>query len=147
MQINVDIIKQVEGYSPVAYRCPKGVWTIGYGSTYKPDGSRIRPGDVVNRQVAENMLIHHVTKEVLNRLDDKILNILTISQKSALSSLIYRIGITSFNKSKLKQAILRKDYKTIYMNWDWLGKDEDIHRGLCSRCSQEKAMFFKDKLK
>ena len=30
----LEIIKKYEGYSPKAYKCPAGVWTIGYGHTF-----------------------------------------------------------------------------------------------------------------
>lgn len=30
-----------EGFSAVPYLCPAGYWTIGYGTVYKPDGSRV----------------------------------------------------------------------------------------------------------
>ena len=29
----INAIKQFEGFSSVAYKCPAGVWTIGYGHT------------------------------------------------------------------------------------------------------------------
>lgn len=68
--------------------------------------------------------------------DERLLNMLTDNQLDALCSLIYRIGITKFNRSKLKRAILKKDYKLINNNWDWLGKNKAIHRGLCKRVSE-----------
>lgn len=79
--------------------------------------------------------------------DERLLNMLTDNQLDALCSLIYRIGITKFNRSKLKRAILKKDYKLINNNWDWLGKNKAIHRGLCKRVSEEKMVFFTDRLK
>ena len=29
----IDYLKKTEGYSGVAYKCPAGVWTIGFGHT------------------------------------------------------------------------------------------------------------------
>ena len=32
-QTGIDLIKQFEGCVLTAYKCPAGVWTIGYGHT------------------------------------------------------------------------------------------------------------------
>ena len=44
-------IKQFEGCRLEAYRDAAGVWTIGYGHTYK-----VRPGDRITRQWADHLL-------------------------------------------------------------------------------------------
>ena len=44
MKINtagLDIIKYYEGWSSTVYKCPAGVGTIGYGSTWDMNGKRI----------------------------------------------------------------------------------------------------------
>lgn len=146
-QLNLDLIKEFEGLRLKAYRCPQGVWTIGYGSTYYPDGSRVKANDEITESQADEMLKHHVQHEIIEKLDQDLLAKLHIEQLSALCSLIYRIGITSFNKSFLKAHILNKHYKHINNNWDWLGNNPLIHRGLCLRVSKEKALFFSTNLK
>ena len=48
MQISaegLDLIKRFKGLRLTAYRCPVGVWTIGYGST----GPHVRPGMRITR--------------------------------------------------------------------------------------------------
>ena len=43
----LEIIKEFEGFSATAYRCPAGVWTIGYGTTNADKsitGTSIYPG-------------------------------------------------------------------------------------------------------
>tara|TARA_Y100001960_G_scaffold297343_1_gene343654 strand:- start:289 stop:807 length:519 start_codon:yes stop_codon:yes gene_type:complete len=130
-----------------AYLCPAKVWTIAHGSTYLLNGARVNSNSVVNLEQADMMLEKHIQTEIIDRLDEQLLNSLTDKQLSALCSLIYRIGITKFNRSKLKKAILKQDYKLINNNWDWLGKNKAIHRGLCLRVSEEKAVFFSDKFK
>ncbi|MCP4355655.1 MAG: lysozyme [Proteobacteria bacterium] len=147
MKLDLSIIKESEGYSKKAYHCPKGVLTIGWGSTYRLDGSRVKSGDLINEELAERMLHQHIQKEIIDRLDQDVVARLKGSQLSALCSLIYRVGITAFDRSMLKQHILRRNYKSINNNWDWLGDNPQIHRGLCLRVSREKAMFFSEKLK
>lgn len=52
----VALIAQFEGYSGRAYDDGVGVQTIGFGSTRKPDGTPVRPGDTVTPQRAVVML-------------------------------------------------------------------------------------------
>lgn len=145
--INLSLIKKYEGCKLISYLCPNGVWTVGFGSTYLLNGSRVPADFRINYPIAELMLEKHIKTEIIDRLDERLLNMLTDNQLDALCSLIYRIGITKFNRSKLKRAILKKDYKLINNNWDWLGKNKAIHRGLCKRVSEEKMVFFTDRLK
>ena len=55
MKINeagLKLVKQFEGLRLQAYRCPAGVWTIGYGHTLKAF-----PGEVITEQQAEALLL------------------------------------------------------------------------------------------
>lgn len=47
----VDLIKKYEGYRSKAYKCPAGVWTIGYGTT-KIDGKPVVKGMTCTREQA-----------------------------------------------------------------------------------------------
>lgn len=51
-QAGIDLIKQHEGCRLTAYRCPAGVWTIGYGHT----GSDVKDGLTITPVKAEQML-------------------------------------------------------------------------------------------
>lgn len=47
----VSLIKQFEGCRLKAYKCPAGVWTIGYGHT-----AGVKAGDTITQEEAENYL-------------------------------------------------------------------------------------------
>lgn len=47
----VSLIKQFEGCRLKAYKCPAGVWTIGYGHT-----AGVKEGDTITQQTADNYL-------------------------------------------------------------------------------------------
>ena len=54
MQISkkgIDLIKRFEGCRLKAYKCPAGVWTIGYGHT-----SGVKQGDTISQQQADSWL-------------------------------------------------------------------------------------------
>ena len=41
------LIKKYEGCKLTAYKCPAGVWTIGWGSTIYPSGQPVKSGDKI----------------------------------------------------------------------------------------------------
>ena len=47
----VSLIKQFEGCRLKAYKCPAGVWTIGYGHT-----AGVKAGDIITQETAESYL-------------------------------------------------------------------------------------------
>ncbi len=51
-QKGIDLIKNFEGCRLNAYKCPAGVWTIGYGHT----GSEVKPGLKITQAEAEKIL-------------------------------------------------------------------------------------------
>lgn len=51
-QAGIDLIKQHEGCRLMAYKCPAGVWTIGYGHT----GSDVKEGLTITPVKAEQLL-------------------------------------------------------------------------------------------
>ena len=53
----LDIVKKFEGCSLVAYKCPAGVWTIGWGSTRDRNGKPIKKCDTITADRAEAYLI------------------------------------------------------------------------------------------
>jgi len=63
--MNLEEIKSSEGLELKAYKRKGDVWTIGYGSTYYEDNTRIKPGDVITKERAESLLKSKVEKEYL----------------------------------------------------------------------------------
>ena len=47
----LDLIKHFEGCELYAYKCPAGVWTIGYGHT-----KGVEPGMQITEQDSQDML-------------------------------------------------------------------------------------------
>ena len=51
----IDLIKHFEGCELYAYKCPAGVWTIGYGST-----KGVKEGDTITQEEADELLLHEM---------------------------------------------------------------------------------------
>lgn len=89
MNINKDgleLIKSFEGCKLVAYLCPAGVWTIGYGHT-----SGVSKGQVITKEQAENMLKSDM-KKYEKYVTDDVKIALNENQFSALVSFCYNCG-------------------------------------------------------
>lgn len=131
------LIKKFEGFSNTAYKCPAGVWTIGYGTTYYPDGTKVKKGDILTVKEAEGYLSWYCLNEI--KLPKGTFN---PKQKMALFSLIYNIGQSAFDKSNCKKAIERQDWQVAYLNWDWTRANGKELAGLVKRRNEEKQLFF-----
>lgn len=131
-----DLIKKYEGCRLTAYKCPAGVWTIGYGTTVYPNGQPVREGDKISRDEAEAFLTMYIKQNI------KLPTGLNANQQEALRSLIYNIGQGAFDKSSLKQAIINKDWKSVYKNWDWVTAGGQFLKGLAKRRAEELLLFF-----
>lgn len=85
-KVALQLIKYFEGFRAEAYKCPKGVWTIGYGQT-----AGVKPGMKTTLDAAEKDLI--VTVENLARdLFKGIPETIPQTYCDALLSLAYNVG-------------------------------------------------------
>lgn len=138
-----DMIEQYESFSEIAYKCPAGIWTYGFGSTRKADGTPVQQGDTISKDGARALLtdylIHNVYP-VYNKIPYKLTN----GQKDAIASLCYNIGTSAFLKSKLFKAICEKDIEGIFKNWDWIKGGGKVLKGLAKRRANEMHLFLKD---
>jgi GH24 family phage-related lysozyme (muramidase) len=63
LKVATKIIGYFEGFRAKPYLCPAGVWTIGYGSTFYPNGQAVQDSDpAITEEQAEEYMI-----AVLNR--------------------------------------------------------------------------------
>lgn len=86
-QTGVDLIKKFEGCHLQAYKCPAGVWTIGYGHT-----NGVKAGQTITSAQAELYLKEDLKKfeNKVNKYDSKY-NWLQ-NEFDALISFAYNIG-------------------------------------------------------
>lgn len=135
-----ELIKKWEGLSLKAYPDPatKGEpFTIGYGTTFYPDGSKVKEGDTCTKEEADGLLLWYCTTKI--KLPK---GTFTDNQKEALWSLIFNVGQTAFDKSVCKKAIESQDWKTAYDNWNWNKAGGRVLQGLVNRRNEEKCLFF-----
>ena len=133
------IIRTFEGCRLQAYRCPAGVWTIGYGHT-----KGVSQGDVISKADAE-----HLLRTDLEPVEAEIhalrLN-LRQNQFDALASFIFNIGTAAFrNKSSVRRYIIegRTDAEIAEKFLLWHKANGVALQGLTNRRKMESDLFKK----
>ena len=90
----LDLARHFEGLSRTAYRCPAGVWTIGYGHT-----QAVTAGDTMTTDQAERLLASDLA-EAAAVVDGAVTVPLTDGQRAALIDFVFNIGPGRARKGK-----------------------------------------------
>jgi lysozyme len=130
------IIKKYETFKPVAYQCPRKIWTIGYGHT-----KGVRPGDKITKAQAEELLRQDID-EVERKLKYLVIGaMLNVDQWSALVSLVFNIGLGHFERSTLRKLLPYSKEKAAEEFSKWIYCDGVPLNGLKKRRLAERALF------
>jgi lysozyme len=137
----INLIKNFEGCRFKAYKCPAGVWTIGYGHT-----NNVRQDDVITQQEADELL-----KRDLVRFEDAVNSLVKVplnqNQFDALVSFCYNVGYgdKGFGGSTMLKLINAKDFKGAaeqFARWNKAGAT--VLAGLVKRRKAEADLFSSD---
>lgn len=146
--VGIRAILAFEGFRGVAYLCPAGVPTIGYGTI-----KGVTRADVGNRTItqleAERLAVPDFAdcENTINRLC-KVLP--TQGQFDSLCSLIYNIGSGAFAKSTVLRAHNRSDFAAAGRAFGLFNKARNskgelaVLRGLTIRRAKEAATYLAD---
>ena len=137
----LELIKEFEGFSSVAYLCSAKKATIGYGNTFWEDGTPVKIGDQISKERAETLLKHVVDNfSVAVEVDIKIE--VTQNQFDAMVSLAYNIGLGAFKNSTLLRQLNRGNFvgaSQEFLRWDKSNGKPLL--GLTRRREREKLLF------
>ena len=138
----VEEIATSESLRLKAYRCPAGVWTIGWGET-----EGVRPGDRCTKEQADRWLLEDLIDRVkavralcTNEPDD--------NELAAMTSLAYNIGNAAFAKStvlKRHNAGDRQAAARAFALWNKARNPAtgqlEVLDGLTARRARESALY------
>jgi lysozyme len=147
MKVNAEgyaLIKKFEGCRLKAYLCPANVWTIGYGNTFYENGMKVKEGDVITQQRAEE-LAKFIIDQFAVTIEPFILKPLTDNQFSACVSLAYNIGTSGFKRSSVfKKLNINPNDPTIADSFKlWNKGGGKVLAGLVKRREAEIQLYFK----
>ena len=106
-QEGLELIKKFEGCKLKSYKCPAGVWTIGYGHT-----EDIKEDDIVSPEEANKLLRADVFKFEEYVTDNVIVN-LTQNQFDALVAWTFNLGVGNLRNSTMLKKLNNADYTSV----------------------------------
>jgi len=110
-EIGLNLIKHYEGFYSKPYKCPAGLWTVGYGHLIG-DGTRLP--DNWNRPFSLEE-INDLLKRDLVKFERGVLRYITLPlnqyQFDALVSFSFNLGLGTLQRSQVRQKINRQDFK------------------------------------
>lgn len=134
----IDLIKKYEGCRLTAYKCPAGVYTIGYGHT-----NGVKKGQKISLKQADLFLREDIGK-FENGVNKAVSVPLTQNQFDALVSFTYNVGLGAFKTSTLRRKLNAGDYKGASKEFlRWNKANGVVLDGLKRRRNAEKALFDK----
>ena len=132
----LDLVKHFEGLVLEAYKCPAGVWTIGYGHT-----KDVQPGDSWSEDHADHMLEVEM-EEYEKYINDLVEVELNQNQFDAMVSWVYNLGVGNLQSSTLLKVLNAGDYAGVpeqIMRWNKAGGK--TLEGLTRRRQAEAVLF------
>lgn len=140
----LELIKKYEGFSSKPYLCPAKVPTIGYGSTYYEDGSKVKLTDSPITQERATKLLEALLVSFEKAVDSYCIDTINQSQFDALCSFAYNCGVGNLKSSTLlKKVNVNPDNPTIkdeFLKWT-KGGGKTIP-GLIRRRTEEAQLYF-----
>lgn len=139
----IALVKDFEGCKLKAYKCPAGIWTIGYGHT----GPDVKPNSRISQAQANALL-----NQDLSKAGDAVVSACQVApnpnQLAAMTSLAFNIGQAAFVKSTVLKAHNRGDTTSAgraFMMWTKARVDGKLVElpGLVSRRARESALYLK----
>ena len=132
----LDLIKHFEGCELEAYKCPAGVWTIGYGHI-----KTAVEGMTITQHQADEMLIEEMN-EYEGYINNSVRVDLTQNQFDAMVSWVYNLGSGNLNASTLLKVLNSGDYVGVpeqLLRWNKAGGR--VLEGLTRRRQAEADLF------
>lgn len=142
LNIAKELCIKYEGLRLRPYICPAGYATIGYGTVYKPDGTRVTmQHPPISKQLAEDwMLFDLKNKYMLGVLSASPTLIKCPRALGALTDFAYNLGVPRYRASSLKRAVNAGDWSTAKTEiLKWTRGGGKVLPGLVARRKSEAA--------
>ena len=136
--VGIELIKKYEGCVLKAYKCPSGVWTIGYGHT-----TGVKSGMKITKTQAVNYL-----KQDLSIYEKAVTDYVKVplnqNQFDALVSFSFNCGVGALKTSTLLQKLNSSDYNGAANEFLKRNKSNGkVLNGLVRRRQEENELFLK----
>jgi lysozyme len=147
----VEMIRRWEGWHKALsdgraapYKCPAGVWTIGYGATYWLDGRKIKPDDdPITKEVGTQLLARQL-QSYAAAVDAYVKVPMHPDMRAALISFAYNVGTGALKTSTLLKRVNARRWKDCTAEFcKWRNGGGRVLTGLLRRRQDEAALFMR----
>lgn len=138
------LIQKFEGLKLNAYQDSVGIWTIGFGNITYENGTKVKKGDKITQQRAEELFKYFADRFASN-IDTKVTVPITQNQFNAIVSLAYNIGVGAFSSSTLLKKLNKCSSDPTIRNefLRWVNASGKRSQGLVNRRTEEANLYFK----
>jgi lysozyme len=112
VDLAVQLCIHFEGFSAIPYLCPAGYWTIGYGTVFKPDGSRVtKDHPSISKAQALEWLVHEIKHNYMKSVLATTPNLAKYPLiLGAITDFAYNLGGARYRASTLAKRIRSEDW-------------------------------------
>jgi lysozyme len=140
-QATIDLIKRWEGCKLKSYKCPAGVWTVGYGLTTSAGFIEVGP-DTEITQAEADWYLQQVVDKFASKIRPLITAPITENQFGAFVSLAYNIGVGGFAKSSALRRFNEGNVMEVPAAFRmWKKAGGKVSQGLINRREAEIKLF------
>jgi lysozyme len=143
-QKGINLIKYFEEFRSAPYLCSAGVPTIGYGTTFYPNGQRVTMSDPpINEEWAEQLLLKNLVYFEAS-VDSYTRDDINQNQFDALVSFTYNVGVNNFRYSTLLKRVNNNpnDPDITRQFSRWIRAEGKVLKGLVKRRTMEAQLYF-----
>jgi len=131
LQLSLYLLKDMEGLRLESYKCPGGMWTIGYGHT-----KEVKRGMIITEEQADSLLLQDLT-EALNHVD-RLSNNLEEGERYALALFLFNVGPYRLKGTRTLRHIQEGNEPPFHL---WVHAKGKRLRGLTERRQIETEFF------
>lgn len=145
-EVAAALCRPFEGLRLKPYICPAGYPTLGYGTVWKPDGTKVTMDDPpISKETAEEWLMHELRHNYLPGVLKASPGLLTRPVAlGAITDFAYNLGVARYRGSTLRRRIDAGD-------WDeaaeqlmlWVRGGGKVLPGLVKRRQAERELLLK----
>ena len=122
IEVAATLCRPFEGLRLKPYICPAGYPTIGYGTVWKPDGTKVTmEHPPITKETAEAWLLHELRHNYLAGVVKASPGLLAIPRAlGAMTDFAYNLGVARYRSSTLRRRVDVQDWdaaKEELMKW------------------------------
>lgn len=113
VEVAAALCRPFEGLRLKPYICPAGYPTIGYGTVFKPDGSKVTMDHPpITKETAEEWLLHELRHNYIAGVLKASPRLITNPQVlGAMGDFAYNLGVARYRSSTLRRRIDAQDWE------------------------------------